>query len=106
MSKIIKGDTVKIISGHLKGTTGKVSAVLTKQQAVLIENIGVIQRKIKPSPYSPSGGQKTKHTPIAMHKIALVVDQKSGKTSRVGHQITAEGKKVRVARQNGNKEIV
>ena len=50
MAKIIKGDTVKIISGQLKGTTGKVLTVLTKKQAVLIENIGIIKRKLKPTP--------------------------------------------------------
>ncbi len=105
MAKIIKGDTVKIISGQLKGTTGKVLTVLTKKQAVLIENIGIIKRKLKPTPYNPNGGQKTIHTPVPIQKIALVIDQKSEKTSRVGHQTTSEGKKIRVARQNGNKEI-
>ena len=36
IKRIIKGDTVKLISGAKKGTTGKVIAVLTKKNSVLI----------------------------------------------------------------------
>ena len=38
-------------------------------------------------------------------KVALVVDEKSGKTSRVGLVANADGGKTRVARQDKNKEI-
>lgn len=103
--KIIKGDLVKIISGAKKGTTGKVLSVLAKKSAVLIEGVGVMHRTVKPSRVNPRGGHHDIHVPTPISKIALVVDEKSGKTSRVGLIRSDEGKKVRVARQINNKEI-
>ena len=103
--RIQTGDIVKLISGHQKGTTGKVLAVLPKKDAALIENVGVKHRKVKPSQLNPTGGNKDIHVPTPMHKIALVVDEKSAKTSRVGYVKNADGTKVRLARQAKNKEI-
>jgi large subunit ribosomal protein L24 len=103
--KIIKGDLVKVISGDNKGQTGKVEAVLTKKNAVLIEGMGVMHRSIKPSKMNPRGGSKDIHVPIAISKIALVVDEKAVKTSRIGLGKNSDGKKTRVARQLNNKEI-
>lgn len=103
--KIIKGDTVKIISGAKKGTTGKVLSVLTKKNAVLIDGIGVMHRTVKPSKTNPRGGHRDIHVPTPISKIALVVDEKSGKTSRIGLKRNDDGKKIRVARQIKDKEI-
>jgi len=105
VKRIIKGDTVKLISGSQKGTTGKVVAVLTKKQAVLVEGIGVKHRNVKPSQLNPRGGHKDIHVPTPIHKVALVVDEKTGKTSRVGLIKNADGNTTRVARQNKDKEI-
>lgn len=105
MKKIIKGDMVKLISGANKGTTGKVVKVLAKKGTILIEGIGNISRKIKPSAHNPRGGQKDMHVPTPIHKVALVVDEKTGKTSRVGLSKSEDGKKLRLARQVKNKEI-
>jgi len=103
--KIIKGDLVKIIAGDNKGTTGKVTQVLSKKSAVLIEGIGMVHRNIKPSRMNPTGGHKDIQLAIPINKIALVVDEKSTKTSRVGLAKNADGKTIRIARQLKNKEI-
>ena len=103
--RIQKDDIVKLISGAKKDTTGKVLRVLTKKDAVLIEGIGVGHRKVKPSQQNPRGGSKDIHVPTPLHKVALVVDEKTSKTSRVGYIKNADGNKVRLARQLKNKEI-
>ncbi|MEI6053839.1 MAG: 50S ribosomal protein L24 [Candidatus Saccharibacteria bacterium] len=103
--KIIKGDTVKLISGANKGKTGKVLQVNAKKSTVLVEGIGNIHRNVKPSAQNPRGGQKDIHIATPIHKVALVIDEKSSKTSRVGLIKNDEGKKTRVARQSKNKEI-
>lgn len=103
MARIIKGDTVKLISGAQKGTTGKVLGVTAK--GVLIEGIGQRHRHIKPSQLNPRGGHKDVHVAVPAHKVALVVDEKNGKTSRVGYIKNADGKTVRLARQANSKEI-
>ena len=104
VKRIRKGDTVKIISGANKGTTAKVIGVDTKNSAVLLEGIGQKHRHIKPSQLNPRGGKKDIHVATPIHKVALVADDKAGKTSRVGYTV-AEGVKTRVARQLKNKEI-
>ena len=105
VKRITKGDTVKLISGANKGTTGKVLAVLTKKNAVLIEGIGNKHRHVKPSQLNPRGGHKDIHVPTPIHKVALVIDEKTGKTSRVGLVKNVDGGTTRVARQNKDKEI-
>lgn len=105
VKRIVKGDTVKIISGASKGTTAKVLAVLTGKNAVLLEGVGTKHRHIKPSMLNPRGGSKDIHVPTPLHKVALVVDEKSGKTSRVGYVKNVDGGSTRVARQANSKEI-
>lgn len=105
IKRIIKGDTVKIISGAHKGTTGKVLQVLAKKNAVLVEGVNNIHRNVKPSQQNPRGGHKDIHVPTSIHKVALVVDAKTSKTSRVGLVKNVDGGTTRVARQIKNKEI-
>lgn len=105
IKRILKGDTVKLISGAQKGTTGKVLKVLTKKGSVLIEGVGNKHRNVKPSQLNPRGGHKDIHVPTLLHKVALVIDEKTGATSRVGLVKNADGGTTRVARQNKNKEI-
>ena len=105
MARIHKDDLVKIIAGKNKGTTGKVLAVNQSKGTVLVEGIGVGHRHVKPSQLNPRGGKKDIHVPMDISKVALVVDEKTGKTSRVGLTKNADGTKVRVARALKNKEI-
>lgn len=105
MARIRTNDTVKIMSGKNKGTTGKVVRVLADKDAALIEGVGTSSRKLKPTQLRPTGGTKDIHVPVPLSKIALVVDEKTGKTSRVGYKLNSEGGKVRIARQLKNKEI-
>lgn len=105
MPRIRKDDLVKIIAGANKGTTGKVLAVDTKKGAVLIEGVGTSHRHVRKSQLNPAGGKKDIHVPVEISKVALVVDEKTGKTSRVGLVKNADGGKTRVARQLKNKEI-
>lgn len=102
--RIRKDDIVKIITGANKGTTGKILAVYPATNSALIEGVGVGHRHVKPSQINPRGGKKDIHVPVSLSKLALIVDEKSGKTSRVGYEIN-DGAKVRVARQLKNKEI-
>ena len=102
--RIRKDDMVKIISGKSKGTTGKVLRVLPRKAAALVEGVGLKTRKVKPSQLNPRGGKKDIHVATPLHKLALVVDEKATKTSRVGYKVVS-GVKSRVARQLKDKEI-
>ncbi len=102
--RIRKDDLVKVIVGKNKGTTGKVLSVLPAKNMALVEGVGLGHRHVKPSQINPRGGKKDIHVGISLHKLALVVDEKTSKTSRVGYKVT-DGVKARVARQQKNKEI-
>lgn len=103
-NRIVKDDLVKIVSGKHKGTTGKVLSVDSKKGAALIEGVGLGHRHVKPNQLNPRGGKKDIHVPVALHKLALVADEKASTTSRIGYKVTEAGK-TRVARQLKNKEI-
>ena len=105
MARIKKNDIVKIIAGKHKGSTGVVVAVLPKKNAVLVENIGKASRKVRPSQINPRGGIKDIHVPVPLAKVALVLDEKTKATSRVGYTKNSDGATVRVARQLNDKEI-
>ena len=105
VKRIRTGDTVKVISGANKGTTAKVLGIDTKKSTALLEGIGQKHRHLKPTQLNPRGGSKDVHTPTPLHKVALVVDEKTGKTSRVGYVKSTDGVTSRVARQANNKEI-
>lgn len=100
--RIRKDDLVKIISGANKGTTGKVLSVTS--EGALVEGVGLGHRHVKPSQLNPRGGKKDIHVATPLHKLALVVDEKATKTSRVGYKVVS-GVKSRVARQLKDKEI-
>lgn len=102
--RIRKDDLVKVIAGKNKGTTGKVLSVLPAKNMALVEGVGLGHRHVKPSQINPRGGKKDIHVGISLHKLALVVDEKTSKTGRVGYKVT-DGVKARVARQQKNKEI-
>ncbi|MBC7746395.1 50S ribosomal protein L24 [Pedobacter sp.] len=103
--RIKKGDTVKVITGAHKGKTGKVLRTVASTQLVFIEGLGLVNRRIKPSQASPRGGTKEIHNGFPAGKVALVVDETKGTTSRVGYKVNADGTKVRVAKALKNKEI-
>ncbi|MBP9667859.1 50S ribosomal protein L24 [Candidatus Saccharibacteria bacterium] len=104
MARIRKDDLVKVIAGAKKGVTGKVLAVNTKKGTVLIEGVGVGTRHVRPSQLNPTGGKRAIHVAMEISKVALVVDEKTGKTSRVGFVHKADSK-LRVAKSLKNKEI-
>lgn len=103
-TRIKTGDLVKIISGANKGTQGKVTKVLPAENKVFIEGVGNRTRHMRRSMYRQSG-KKDIQVGIDASKVALVVDEKAGKVSRVGYAKNNDGKTVRIARQANNREI-
>jgi large subunit ribosomal protein L24 len=99
-AKIKKGDTVVVLSGKDKGTTGTVSKVMPKEGKVVVEGVNVMTRHRKPSQANPQGGIDRVPAPMAISKVA-VADPKSGKPTRVRFEVSKDGKKVRVAVKSG-----
>ena len=65
-TRIKKDDKVKIIAGKDKGKIGKVLKVIRKTNRVVVENINVIKRHVKPNPVNRQGGIVEKEAPISL----------------------------------------
>ena len=79
--KIIKGDTVKVISGKDLGKEGKVLKVLPKKNQVLVEGINISKKHQKPQGQTMQGGVIDKTMPIDVSNVAIVVKNKFGRVS-------------------------
>ncbi|TKB98182.1 50S ribosomal protein L24 [Pedobacter cryotolerans] len=98
--KIRKGDLVKVIAGDSKGQQGKVQEVLVAKNRVVIEGVNLVSKHTKPNAATPNGGIIKKEAALHISNVQLV-DPKSGKTTRVGRKLNADGKLVRVAKISG-----
>ena len=104
ISRIKKGDSVKVMAGKNKGKIAIVQAVLGTKNAVLLTGIGERKRHTAVSSVA-AAGKRDIQLPIAISNVALVVDTKTNKTSRVGILIKPSGDKSRAAKSLKNKEI-
>jgi large subunit ribosomal protein L24 len=93
------GDTVKVIAGNDKGKTGKVVAVKTDTNKVIIEGVNIISKHNKPSAKSPQGGIEKIEAAIHASNVQLV--DASGKGVRTGKKADAEGKLQRYNKKSG-----
>lgn len=102
MSKlhIKKGDTVYVNSGESRGKQGRVLRVLVKEQKAIVEGLNVVKKSTKPSAKNPQGGIVEMEAPIHISNLNLV-DPKSGKPTRIGRRMGANGKLVRYAKKSG-----
>ncbi|MDO4950914.1 MAG: 50S ribosomal protein L24 [Bacteroidales bacterium] len=102
MSKlhIKKGDTVFVNAGENKGATGKVLKVLVEKQRAIVEGINMVSKSQKPSAKNPQGGIVKQEAPIHISNLN-VLDPKTGKPTRIGRKLNADGKRVRYAKKSG-----
>ena len=98
--KIKKGDRVVILSGKDKGKHGEVIENMPKDGKLIVKGLNIATRHVKPSQADPNGGLKRVEAPLHVSKVALE-DPKTGKPTRVGFRIEADGSKVRVAKRSG-----
>ncbi len=66
----------------------------------LVRGVQMVKRHQKPTGMNQPGGIIEKEAPIQLSNLALI-DPTSGKPTRVGFSVLADGKKVRVARPSG-----
>jgi large subunit ribosomal protein L24 len=100
VARIRKNDTVIIIAGKDKGRSGRVLAVMPKEDRVLVEGINMMKRHTAPNVTHPNGGVISKEAPLHASNVALR-DPKTGKPTRVGFKVNDKGRKVRVAKGSG-----
>ena len=97
--KIKKGDKVVVITGRDRGKKGEVLRVLREENRVIVQGVHIVKRHTRQTAANP-GGIVEKEGTIHISNVAHV-DPKSGKPTRVGYKVLADGRKVRVARRSG-----
>lgn len=97
--KIKKGDQVIVLTGKDKGQQGEVLKAMPKEQRVLVKGINLVKKHRRPSATNP-GGIDSIEASIHVSNVALI-DPKSGKGTRAGYKLNADGSKTRIARKSG-----
>lgn len=87
-------------TGEDRGKTGRVLKVLVTKGTAVVEGINIVTKATKPSAKHPQGGLVKMEAPINISNLS-VVDPKTGKPTRVGRRVNAEGKLVRYAKKSG-----
>jgi large subunit ribosomal protein L24 len=98
-AKIRRNDEVIVIAGKDKGKRGTVKAVITGKNKVIVENINMVKKHVKPNPHiNEPGGIVDKEAAIDVSNVAIF-NAATGKADRVGFRLE-DGKKVRFFKSN------
>lgn len=97
---IKKGDNVYVNAGNSRGTTGKVLEVITQKQRAIVEGVNMVKKHTKPSAAHPQGGIIEQEASIHISNLQPV-DVKTGRATKVGRRVGANGKLVRIAKKSG-----
>ena len=98
---IRKGDHVKIIAGRDAGKTGRVLSINAKKNTVVVEHASIIKRHTRPNPgKNIKGGIVEKEAAMNVSKV-MIVCSSCGKHARIGHNVLADGSKVRACKRCG-----
>lgn len=95
--RLKKGDTVKVITGHEKGKTGKIIKLISNKDRVFVEKLNFIKRHQKPTAKG-KGGIVEKEGPINISNVMLICN-KCDNAVRMGYRILDDGSKVRFCKK-------
>ncbi|MFY9287291.1 MAG: 50S ribosomal protein L24 [Alphaproteobacteria bacterium] len=97
--KLKKKDRVIVLAGKDKGKIGEITAVMPKENRVVVSGVNMVARHTKPSQANAQGGIVRKEASIHASNVAHL-DPKDNKAVRVGFK-TVKNEKVRFARRSG-----
>ncbi len=97
--KIKKNDQVLVITGKDKGKKGRVIEVLGKEGKVIVEGINIVKKAVRPNRQrNIQGGIVERFAALDASNVMVIVD---GQATRIGYQLLADGRKVRVSKKTG-----
>ena len=96
---IRKNDDVIVTSGRDAGKRGRVLKVLPVKNRLVVEGVNIVKRHTRPNPQrNITGGIVEREASLHASNVQLVCPECGAKT-RVGRQVLADGRKVRVCRK-------
>lgn len=98
MANIRKGDLVQIISGKDKGKKSRVIKVFPKENRILVENVNLRKKHVRPKKGGEKGQRVEVPSPISASAVQLIC-KSCGKMTRVGFKIFPDGTKHRICKK-------
>ncbi len=96
--KFLVGDKVIVTAGKDKGKTGKIIRVLPEENKVVVENVNIYVKHLKPM--NGQAGQRLEQPrPLPTAKVAIVNNE--DKPDRIGYKLKKDGTKERVFKKTG-----
>jgi large subunit ribosomal protein L24 len=102
---IKKDDNVRVMSGKDRGHTGRVIHVLPREGKVMVDGAARAKKHQRTSGKRSASGAQLQQGGIIDTELFIdisnvqIVCKTCGKPTRVGHQVKADGSKVRVCRK-------
>ena len=95
-----KGDTVQVITGRDKGKVGEVIKAMPRLSKVVVRDVNVRTKHVKPQQEGESGRIVTFEAPIHSSNVMLY-SEKEKVASRISYTFTEDGRKVRMLKKTG-----
>ncbi len=105
MKKVVKNDTVIVLSGNDRGKTGKVLKVFPGENRAVVEGVNLIKKHSRPTQQLPQGGIIEKEAPIDLSNLKVICP-KCNKPTRIGVRILEDNSKVRYCKNQDCGEII
>ncbi len=96
--RVKRGDTVAVTAGKERGKRGKVLRVLPAGGRAIVEKLNMIKRHQRPTQKLRQGGIIEREGTIPLSNV-MVVCTKCDRPTRIGIQVLADGRKVRVCKR-------
>ena len=104
-TRLKKNDTVKVLSGNAKGTTGKILFIDRKKGKIIVEGVNIIHRHTRPNQKNQQGGIVRREAPIDITNVELMCP-KTNLPTRIGmevvkDEVTNKLKRLRKSKKSG-----
>lgn len=93
-----KNDLAIVLSGKEKGKKGRIITVMPSKERVIIENMNIIKKHMKPNRQNTQGGIISKEGSLHISNVMLVCP-KCNKPTRISNAVIDNQKKLRMCKK-------
>jgi large subunit ribosomal protein L24 len=101
-----RNDMVEVITGEYKGVRGQILRAMPKEGRVLVEDVNLVWKHVKPSRDNPQGGRSRREAPINASNVMLLCQnrecEKHDQPVRTRTKVEPDGSKDRVCVKCGH----
>ncbi len=98
VARIKKNDVVMVMTGKDKGKKGPVIQISPKKQLLLIKDVAIVTRHVKPKKAGEQGGIRKEESFIKASKV-MPICSACQKPTRTGSKLLETGKKARMCKR-------